>query len=121
MAGRATDPFAAYGRAQGSALGLRQADSMALARAANLLDDGLRQGSRVQLEDALKRNQRLWGQIERIVGPDGHPLPIKVRADLLSLARFVRRQTLKALISGAVADVRPLIDINREIAAGLAE
>lgn len=118
MVRRSDTPYGAYGRAQGSALSLRQSDSLAFSQAANLLEQACGQ-DRTRLEAALKRNQRLWTQVQRLLAPDSHPLPIKLRADLLSLSLFVDRQTVKALISAAATDVRPLIDINREVAAGL--
>lgn len=121
MAPLPIDPYAAYGRAQGSALSLRQADCLALTGAANLLAEACRSSSRPHFEAALKRNQRLWTQIQRLVSAPDHALAVQVRADLLSLAGFVDRQTLKALLSGDVADIRPLIEINREVAAGLTE
>ncbi|MFA6022410.1 MAG: flagellar biosynthesis regulator FlaF [Rhodospirillales bacterium] len=118
MIRRPDTPYGAYGRAQGSALSLRQADSLAFSQAANLLEACCGQ-SRPDVEAALKRNLRLWTQVQRLLVPDSHPLPISLRANLLSLSLFVDRQTVKALISGSAADVRPLIDINREVALGL--
>lgn len=115
------NPFAAYGRAQGSALPLRQADGLAFTQAANLLEDCLRQPDRVRQDAALKRNQRLWTQVQRLLSQSGHPLPVEVRSNLLDLSRYVDRQTVKALISGSADDLRPLIKINREVAAGLVE
>ena len=112
-------PYAAYGRAQASALSLRQADALAFSQAANLLEDAARRGDRPSLEAALKRNQRLWTQVQRLLSPDSHPLPVSLRADLLSLSLFVDRQTVKAMISGDPADLRPLVEIDREVAAGL--
>lgn len=113
------DPHAAYGRAQASVLSPRQADSLAFTRAANLLEEALRRGERPLLEAALKRNQRLWTQVQRLLAPSSHPLPPSVRANLLRLSTFVDRQTIKALISQEPEDFRALVAINREIAAGL--
>lgn len=113
------NPYAAYGRTQGSALSLRQADSLAFSRAATLLEDAARQGDRPAIQAALLRNQRLWTQVQRLLAPDSHPLPVALRANLLSLSLFVDRQTVKAMISTDPADLRPLVDINREVAAGL--
>lgn len=112
-------PYAAYGRAQGSALSARQADALAFTRAANLLDDALRNGTRPALQAALARNQRLWTQVQRLLTPESHPMPLALRVNLLSLARFVDRQTVKAMISADPADIRPLVQIDREVAAGL--
>ncbi|AVM76418.1 flagellar biosynthesis regulator FlaF [Magnetospirillum gryphiswaldense] len=115
------NPFAAYGRAQGSVLPLRQADALAFTQAANLLEDCLRSADRTQREAALKRNQRLWTQVQRLLSRSDHPLPADVRANLLDLSHFIDRQTVKALISGAADDLRPLVKINREVAAGLVD
>lgn len=115
------NPFAAYGRAQGSALPLRQADALAFTQAANLLEDCLHQPDRLRQDAALKRNQRLWTQVQRLLSQPDHSLPTEVRANLLDLSRYIDRQTVKALVSGAPDDLRPLIKINREVAAGLVD
>jgi len=121
MIGKPGDPYAAYGVAQGSALSLRQADALAFTRAANALEQAARDGERAARDVALKRNQLLWTQVQRLLAPDSHPWPVNLRADMLSLSSFVDRQTLKALVSGNPADIRPLVDINRQVAAGLQE
>lgn len=119
MTGKPENPYTAYGRAQGLALSPRQADALAFSQAANLLEQCCRQSDRRQREAALKRNLNLWTQVQRLLAPDTHPLPLRLRANLLSLSLFVDRQTVKALISGDAADIRALIEINREVAAGL--
>ena len=121
MIRKPTDPYGAYGMAQGSALSLRQGDALAFTRAANALELAAKDGDRAAREDALKRNQLLWTQVQRLLTPDSHPMPVTLRADMLSLALFVDRQTVKALVSGEAADILPLIDIDRKVAAGLLE
>lgn len=122
MAGSSDDhPLVAYGRAQGLALSARQGDALAFLRAANLLEESCRPRLRARLDAALNRNQRLWTQVQRLLGGESHPLPEPVRTNLLILALFVHRQTLKALVSGDPADVRPLVEINRQIAVGLTD
>ncbi|MGE4281769.1 MAG: flagellar biosynthesis regulator FlaF [Magnetospirillum sp.] len=107
--------------AQGSALSLRQGDSLAFTRAANALEQAAKNGDRTAREQALKRNQLLWTQVQRLLVPDSHPMPAKLRADMLSLSLFVDRQTVKALVSGEAEDMLALVDIDRQVAAGLLE
>ena len=70
------------------------------------------------LAHAVFDNQRLWGTLSR--GPDAatrNALPVALRAQLISLAEFVRRHSLAVL--GGRASVAPLIDINTAIMKGL--
>jgi flagellar protein FlaF len=48
-----------------------------------------------------------------------NPLPPELKANIISLSVFVDRQTLSALSDPSAAKLNTLIDINRNIAAGL--
>ncbi len=69
------------------------------------------------LAQAVFDNQRLWGTLSEDLMQDGNGLPIGLRAQLISLAEFVRRHSL-AVLAGR-ARVAPLIDINTAIMKGL--
>jgi flagellar biosynthesis activator protein FlaF len=69
------------------------------------------------LAQAIGQNQRLWGLLARDLTGDDNSLPIELRAQLLSLAEFVRKHSYAVL--GGRASVEPLIDINTSIMRGL--
>ena len=60
---------------------------------------------------------KLWGTLAEDLLQDGNQLPVPLRAQLLSLAEFVRKHSLAVL--GGRASVAALIDINTAIMKGL--
>ncbi|MER2507308.1 flagellar biosynthesis regulator FlaF [Amaricoccus sp.] len=69
------------------------------------------------LAAAVTDNQRLWGALSEDLMSDDNALPIALRAQLIGLAEFVRRHSMRVL-SGK-ASIEPLIDINTSIMRGL--
>lgn len=70
-----------------------------------------------KLAAAVCDNQRLWDALRRDLMHDGNALPVALRAQLIGLAEFVRKQSQKVLADkGSIA---PLIDINAAIMRGL--
>jgi flagellar protein FlaF len=69
------------------------------------------------LAQAVMDNQRLWGILAEDLLQDGNALPVALRAQLLSLAEFVRKHSLAVL--GGRASVAALVDINTSIMRGL--
>ncbi|SRR5690606_22713457 len=66
---------------------------------------------------AVYENDRLWTVLQaELVAPD-NALPPQLRASLLSLSIWAQRHGA-AVIEGK-ADLQPLIDVNKQIAAGL--
>jgi flagellar protein FlaF len=77
------------------------------------------EGRKTELADALLFNRKLWTIFLDSILRDDNPLPIEVRQNVCSLSVFVINRTIK--LSG---DPRPeglgsLININRQLAAGL--
>ncbi|MEI4472016.1 flagellar biosynthesis regulator FlaF [Frigidibacter sp. MR17.24] len=70
------------------------------------------------LREALVENQKVWFAFRADLAGPQNTLPQGLRAALLSLSHWVDRQTNAIL--GGTARVTPLIDINRNIIAGLA-
>ena len=69
------------------------------------------------LAAAVTDNQRLWVALAEDLRDEGNALPIPLRAQLISIAEFVRKHTLRVLAGkGGVA---PLVDINTSIMRGL--
>src|SRR6188472_3367279 len=69
------------------------------------------------LARAVTDNQRLWATLAEDLMGDANRLPVPLRAQLISLAEFVRKHSLAVL--GGRARLAPLIDINTAIMKGL--
>ena len=68
----------------------------------------------VALSRALSDNRRLWMAVEGAVSDPTNALPMRLRADLLSMGRAIARE-----IEQDAPDVAFLIEMNDNIAAGL--
>jgi len=111
----------AYTQTQNLGGNPRSTEARALMEAARRLSD-----ARLMIEQdldgyrtALRLNWRLWTIIQCDVASPENPLPPELKANIVSLSIFVDRQTLNALSEPAAAKLNVLIDINRNIAAGL--
>ena len=69
------------------------------------------------LARAVTDNQRLWGALAEDLMSEANALPVALRANLISLAEFVRKHTMAVL--GGRAGVAALVDINTMIMKGL--
>lgn len=74
-----------------------------------------------QLDEALAYNRRLWSVLATSATEPSNPLPEKVKQDFALLAAFVFKRTTEIMIEPRSDKVAPLVDINRNIAAGLRE
>jgi flagellar protein FlaF len=70
------------------------------------------------LAEALAANRRLWSLMSADCAAPGNQLPPTLRGQIISIALWVSRYSSEVLRHGA--DIDPLIDINRDIMAGLA-
>jgi flagellar protein FlaF len=77
------------------------------------------QDGKTELNDALKFNRKLWSVFISEVTRDDHPLPIETRQNVANLGVFVMNQTVSLLSDPRREALSTLININREIAAGL--
>jgi flagellar biosynthesis activator protein FlaF len=68
--------------------------------------------------ESLNWNQRLWIALQTDLAAEGNKLPDALKAQLISLAMWVDRYTVKVMKRGA--PVSPLISVNRTIMEGLA-
>lgn len=73
------------------------------------------------LDDALEKNRRLWTIIAGAMSDNSSPQPQELRQNLLSLAVFVFKRTLEILANPKPESLDILININMNIARGLAE
>lgn len=70
-----------------------------------------------ELAAAVFDNQRLWSALAEDLMHDGNALPVALRGQLIGLAEFVRKHSLRVL--GGDASAAALIDINTCIMRGL--
>jgi len=75
--------------------------------------------TRPDLNPALQYNRKLWAIFLSSVTEPDCPLPVAIRQNVANLGMFVMNQTLSILNNPQPEALRTLININREIAAGL--
>ncbi|WNJ92536.1 flagellar biosynthesis regulator FlaF [Bosea sp. 685] len=71
------------------------------------------------LDEALHYNRKLWTLLVSAVIAEDNPLPVGIKQNILALANFIFNQTFRIAAAPAPEAVTVLININRDIAAGL--
>jgi flagellar protein FlaF len=71
------------------------------------------------LDDALLYNRKLWSIFLTSVTDADHPLPAPIRQNVANLGVFVMNRTVSMMTNPRPEQLRSLISINRELAAGL--
>jgi flagellar biosynthesis activator protein FlaF len=77
------------------------------------------EGTRPELGAALLYNRKLWSIFVTAVTNTENPLPAAMRQNVANLGIFVFKQTMTTLADPRPENLRSLININREVAAGL--
>lgn len=73
------------------------------------------------LDTVLHYNRRLWTIFVSAVAEEDSPLPLEIRNNIASLGVFIFQHSLDVMSEPAQEKLVPLININKEIAAGLNE
>lgn len=68
---------------------------------------------------ALYYNRRLWSVLLGSIAGQENPLPLEIKNNVASLGAFVLRHTISVQAYPAPEKLQVLININRELAAGL--
>ena len=111
---------AAYQQQQKRNLSPREVEAMAFTKAAVLLEDAKKHSNNIEeYSKALRFNHLLWTIIQADLTEPENELPDEIKANVMSLSIFVDKQTTKALRSSTASDLDVLININRNLAAGL--
>lgn len=76
-------------------------------------------GTREIRRKALRLNWRLWTIFQAELTLDSSPVPEEIRLNILTLCNFVDKHTVACLADPIADKLAVLIDINRNIAAGL--
>ena len=74
---------------------------------------------RRELDAALVYNRKLWSIFVTSATSPENPLPANVRQNVANIGLFVLKHTLTVLANPKPENLHSLININREIAAGL--
>ncbi len=84
-----------------------------------LIDSGKADVPVARRMEALYDNLRLWLILTADLAEEDNPFPNDLKARLISLGIWVERYTASAIKGDK--PMQPLIDVNREIAAGLSQ
>ena len=116
----AKDQIHAYQQMQKTSLTPREVEAMAFMKAAVMLEDAKQKVKDIEgFAQALRFNHLLWTIIQADITEPENQLPGEIKANILSLSIFVDKQTTKAMRSSLPEDLDVLININRNLAAGL--
>ncbi len=103
----------------------RQTEAWALIQAAKRLAMAITHGEDSDREtknlrrNALRLNWRLWTIFQAELTQERQDLPTEIHRNMLTLCQFVDKHTVGALVEPTAEALRVLIDINRNLAAGL--
>lgn len=109
-----------YDRLRRSGGAPRETEGRALLEAARRLSEAQKQPeARGALREAARLNWRLWTIFQAELAAPECPLPQEIRSNMLSLCNFVDKRTVAVLAEPKPELVDVLINVNRQIAAGL--
>ena len=111
----------AYGAVARQTANPRELEANLLLKAASQLQavcDGW-EHKRSDLDLALRYNRKLWSIFLTSVTSQDNPLPQEIRQNVANLGVFVMTQTVTIMREPTPVQLQPLININRELAAGL--
>jgi flagellar protein FlaF len=111
----------AYARVANTTSSPRDIEAQALLLAANKLQAVMNNvdATYTQMSDALMFNRKLWTIFLSDAQRDENPNSLDVRQNIANLGVFVLSQTAALQMSPQREHIKPLIEINRNIAAGL--
>jgi len=111
----------AYARVANTTSSPRDIEAQALLLAANKLQAVMNNvdATYTQMSEALIFNRKLWTIFLSEAQRDENPNSLDVRQNIANLGVFVLSQTAALQMSPQREHIKPLIEINRNIAAGL--
>ena len=112
----------AYARTSQTTAAPREIEAQALLKAARQLQEIQTNwtGPDRNLHKALMFNRRLWSIFMTEAEANENPHPLEVRQNIANIGLFVLTQTIEMQLDPDPAKLKSLIDINCNIAAGLA-
>ena len=111
----------AYARVAATTASPRDIEAQTLLKAANKLQDAINSDNPFSEEtrQALMFNRKLWTIFLSEAMRETNPQPLDVRQKIANISVFVLSQTAALQVTPQFDHFRPLIEINRNIAAGL--
>jgi flagellar protein FlaF len=99
----------------------RDIEAQALLKAAGKLQNVFDQwdGSAANINEALLFNRKLWSILLSAAISDDNPQAIEIRQNIANIGTFVMTQTIELQLNPQREMLKPLIDINCNLAAGL--
>ena len=116
-----TNAAQAYARVAQTSANPREIEAQALLKAANKLQNAMANWDvhGTDFNAALMFNRKLWSILLSAVTSDESPQTIEVRQNIANIGTFVMTQTMELQINPKPELLKPLIDINCNLAAGL--
>ena len=116
-----SDAAQAYARTADTTASPREIEARALLKAAKQLQDVATgwAGADERMHSALIFNRKLWAIFMSAAMEDDNPQPREVRQNIANIGIFVMKQTSEMQASPDVRKLESLININRNLAAGL--
>lgn len=117
------NPYNQYSNTQNAATDPRQTEARALLEAARRISVAKDAEDSKALDEALKLNSRLWTIFQADIAREENPLPDDIKSSIINLSLFIDKKTFEFLAynDGIPTGLDTLININRNIAAGLLE
>ncbi len=117
--------LATYQSVERTTISGRETEARVLTQAAIKLQDcqdnwNSKKGE-TDLHDALKYNQRVWSIFQTELMRSDNPLPKPIILNLLKLSAFIDKRILETYAKPSSEKLTAIININRNIAAGLRE
>jgi len=116
---------AAYQAVEKETISGRETEARVLTQAAiklqNCQQNWGEKGHEQRLEEALRYNQKIWSIFQAELSRDDNPLPKQLASNLLKLSIFIDRRIFDTIASPSPEKLDAVININRNIAAGLRE
>jgi flagellar protein FlaF len=112
----------AYGEIAKKIANPRELEASLLLKAAARLQtirDDWEERQSSELEAALLYNRKLWSIFVTSATSPENPLPVAIRQNVANIGLFVLKHTLMVLANPRPENLHSLININRELAAGL--
>lgn len=97
----------------------RNTEAWALTQAALRMKNAQESGNLEDMSTAIRLNWRLWTIFQADLLEPECPLPEEIRVNVLTLANFVDQHTVSFLGTPRPEMLASLININRQLAAGL--
>jgi flagellar protein FlaF len=111
----------AYARTAQTSSSPREIEAQALLKAARQLQEiqDNWKGPDKNMHNALLFNRRLWSIFMSAADSESNQQPLEVRQNIANIGVFVMKQTVDMQVNPDPAKLKPLIEINCNLAAGL--